>query len=294
MAMSMLSLSLMLMCAAKYVDGSAWPVPYVMNTNTLPNLEVNLASPQDPFPLQEKAARSQEFREEEAQVARMKELRRGSRKVLLDARAKAARIIGRAMRTVKGTSLAKSWPLHAQRTAFYETQLEAGSGSAIALRIDVEPAGVPNATWSNEIESIGRQTVMRVHRSRDKDVLNMQDLSAAVLNELTVQLQDQIETLNGNSNAPNKIVNFSREPAGFAAIFGEENVHVQAAGNDFPNVASVVQAMEARTAITERLGHWTALTMDKELLQAELRMIKEMLDNAVARAAAVTLAIASA
>jgi hypothetical protein len=266
------------------VNGLKWPVPYVVDANTLPNLEVGLAAPANPFPHEEQAVRHQEHLQEEAEAARMDALRRSSRKVLVDARARTAIIIGRAMHTL-GDAFPAMGSKRTHSSSFVETQMEVSSADAIGLLVDIEPAGTPNTTWTDQIVSLGRRSVDDVHQSRDQDISNMKALSDAILRELEVQLQEQLTSLNRTDFAASGDVNGARAPVGFTAMVGEDNVHVRAPQAEFPNVASVVQGMEARTAITEHLGQWTVLGMDMQLLQAERRMIKEMLDTAVGRAA---------
>lgn len=286
-------LTLVLTCACRV---AGWPVPYVLNEHTLPNLEISLASPKDPFPAEAEAVRHQERVRDEAMGARIDRLRRQSRKVLLAARAQAAMIIGRAMHNNISEPAADSQQQRPQSTSFLEKRMEQLPLASIALHIDVEPFNEPNATWAVGIQSLGRQTLLAVRNSYAEDVSHMQALSDGLLQELQVQLRTELGIL--HNSAETKDENFSVKPslapAALAAKLGQGNVHIVANPDGPAGVASIVQAMQTRSSIVEQLAAWKVFEIDSQLMQAERRMIKDMLEATVGRAMNLRLPIARA
>lgn len=263
---------------------AGWPVPYVLNEHTLPNLEISLALPAEPFPAEADAVRHQERLREEATGARMDRLRRQSRKVLLAARAQAAMIIGRAMRKNQFGPAADIEEHRSQSISFLEKRSEPLPLASIAMHIDVEPLNQPNRSWAAAIQALGRQNLVAIRNSYAEDVSHMQALSDGVLQELEVQLRKKLGMLHYNADKhENHTVKPSLVPAGFAAKLGEGNVHVVANPDGVAGVASIVRAMQTRSNIMEQLAAWKVLEIDSQLIQAERRMIKDMLEATIGR-----------
>lgn len=292
--MPSLCLRFVLICAANIKNGFSWPVPYDLNADTLPNLEVSLASPRDPFPRESTAVREQEQLRETINVARMSELQRASRKVLQSTRTRAARIIGRAMHMTDGASaVGNSVDGHAS-TSFLENQMDSPSDDGITLRIDVLSSSVPNTTWIDDVAKFGHQAAAAAQRSYEEDVSDMKALSESILQELEVQLYAQLGSLDRVMAAPNRTGRTNVKPTVFAVMLGEENIFVVPPTQPFSEAAFFVQAMGTRAAITDQLARWKVLEIDMQLLKAERRIIKELLDGAVGRAAASSPAAAPA
>jgi len=288
-----LCLRFVLICAANFGNGFSWPVAYDLNADTLPNLEVSLAPPQDPFPREAKVMREQEQLRETTNVAHMDGLQRASRKVLVDARTRAARIIERAMHMVEDVSTVGNSVASRASTSFLENQMEFPSDDNIALRIDVPSSNVPNATWIDDVVAFEHGTDAAAQRAYEEDVSDMTALSESILQELEAQLHAQLGSLNAvivglKSTGTTKIT-----ATAFAALLGEDNIHVVSPTEPFPEPASFVQAMGTRASITDQLARWKVLEIDAHLFKAERRIIKELLDGAVGRAASLLAASAT-
>jgi len=288
-----LCLRFVLICAANFGNGFSWPVPYDLNADTLPNLEVSLAPPQDPFPREAKVMREQEQLRETTNVAHMDGLQRASRKVLVDVRTRAARIIERAMHMVEDVSTVGNSVASRASTSFLENQMEFPSDDNIALSIDVPSSNVPNATWIDDVVAFEHGTDAAAQRAYEEDVSDMTALSESILQELEAQLHAQLGSLNAVIVGLKSTGTTNITATAFAALLGEDNIHVVSPTEPFPEPASFVQAMGTRASITDQLARWKVLEIDAHLFKAERRIIKELLDGAVGRAASLLAASAT-
>lgn len=276
-------LRFLLTVAVGYQAALSWPVSYELNADTLPNLEVSLAPPQDPFPSEAMAVRQQEELHERINVARMNGLQRASRKVLLNARASASRIIGNMMHMGgNAPAISNGAPDHAS-TSFLDERTDALSDDGIAVHIDVASSSTADKTWTDDIIAIGNTTANAAQRAYEQDVSDMQSMSETMLRELEVQLHAQLDTSNGVLATTHRTPTPNVAKAAFVSMLGEENIRVVPSSQPFPEAASFVQAMGSRAMILDHLARWKVLEIDAQLLKAQRRIIGELLDDAVSR-----------
>merc|ERR550514_702026 len=99
-----------LLVASSFLFGarcSAWPVPYDVTSDTMPNLELSLSPPPQPAPQVAAVVRDLESARERFEAAHMDDLQMIVKQEVQRVRGRAADIVGRAMRTFADSARVK-------------------------------------------------------------------------------------------------------------------------------------------------------------------------------------------
>lgn len=281
---------------------SAWPVPYDMTSDTMPNLELSLSPPSQPAPQVAAVVRDLDSARERFEAVHMDELQMIVKQEVERVRARAADIVGRAMRT-----FADSAPVKLQSDGNFvghkrvaSSFLAAGAGPSstdhVVVKVTAVPAATPDAALRKEVDAIGERQMDALRRMFEQASANLKGLTDVLLNEYHDEVQKHFDLLLSH-HVPNSLRGNRQEDlllnlAGFVesgqlrnavgAPPGQANVQVVASSSS-SSLSSSLQNMAARAGVAEHLGRRKLLALEMQLLEAAHRVMKATLQAAVGR-----------
>lgn len=278
----------------------AWPVPYEINADTMPNLEVGLSPPSQPLPQVAAAIRDMESGRERVESANIDEMQRFAKKELHRVRTRAGDIVGRAMRTLADSASLVLLGTHTSRlpASLMGARLGTPGNGRAVIQVVAVPAPPPSVTVERDIGAFGKIQVQHAQRMLDQAIADMTGVSDILLNEFQEQIDKHISGLRLHSS-PNTLRGFAKEGrlpfrTGFVdtgvfqnsvrALPGQANVHIIAASSSpLSSLSASLQNMEARATTSELLGRSKILDIEMQLLKEEHRTMKDVLQIAVRR-----------
>lgn len=286
----MLALRAFFLCFiySAFVTGAAaqgWPVTE-KTTDTLPNIEVSLAPPAQPFPQAQAAIGSLDIAREAFQADQMRQLKAHANVALHDAKTRVSQTVARALRIFDGAHFVRPVGLQ-QRSA---TRGRAVSFIGVddndfSFNVNVgSPKEPTDQSIRDSVDAIERKRVDLEQDMFHQASSEMATLTDTVLAELEVQLQSHANAML-IGRAPEREKGATASSVFLEAVGQPEqaNVRIVPSHTAFPTIGSLVQDMEARRDISERLEHATIIDLELTLLEAANAYIKQALEAGVQR-----------
>lgn len=277
--------------------GSQWPAVQSDAHDALPNVELSLAPPLHIWPQVAAALGSLEERRETMENANMDKLQEAFNAAMVEARHKVGDIIGRMMRRFDDPRLAKAifaGRMQSKSAMFRELPQEALGSSVMSVKVNVLPASPPDAVLKADIDNIELQRYEgEKHMFEAEAFGELRTLTKFILNELEVQMQSNMNSvLEGKETAVTmrksiKSIKSESIPLflqkGTKQLPEQANVRIVPMGAEYPTVVSMVQDMESRRDITEKLEMGRILEKELDLVMVCNNAMEEGLKAAVAR-----------
>jgi len=266
--------------------GQAWPIT-ATTSDMLPNIEVSLAPPAQPYPQAQASIGGLDKSREAFEADQMGELRARANAALHDAKRRISESVARALRVFDGATFVnhvgfRSSAIGRSRAA---TFLGFGGGDAFAFKINVQPATEPTDQSINDsfdaIERARHDLEQGFFHQASKE---MSALTDTVLAELEAHIQANVNA--AFQGRPSVREMRKTSPVVFLETVGspeQANVRVVPPSAAYPTVGALVQDMENRRDISERLEHAFILDLELDLLEAENAYAEEALKAGIGR-----------
>lgn len=285
--------------AFPHARSSQWPIP---TSATMPNVELSLAPPAQPFPevLAEVGSLSK-AREAftHVQMDRLQDMFSGA---LAKAQTRIGEHVGRAMLAFDDPALLKAMATPGSSARANSSKRPPARYSASFLNLHAAPEALPikmsvkiNVIPSAPLDLVVKHQIDVLESKRaetergffEQVQAETQSLSDLVMRELESQIGHHLDSLLGRAG----IVLQVGRVAGFTGISQnrgdgipeQANVRVVASDVPYPTVSSLVQDMETRRDTSENLERAKIVKMQLELLKAENAVAKDALSHSVTR-----------
>lgn len=264
-----------------------WPTVQRVAEDGVPNVELSLAPPLHPWPQVAAELGNLEESRERMENANMDKLQKEFNKVTVDARKQIGDVIGRTLLAFNDAELASTALLrtHLATSSAFLQQLpqETQSASALAVKVNVLPASPPDATLKADIDDLEFLRSDKEKVMVESAIGDSRALLTFVLDELQVQLQAQVGALLGKTKSAKLVGSAALREERAGQLPLQTNVRTVPSDVTFPTVASMVQGMESRRDIAEKLERRRLLEKELDFLMACNSAIAEGLNGAIAR-----------
>jgi hypothetical protein len=263
------------------VQSRAWPPSSSSYSDTVPNVEVSLEPPAKPYPQIAQQIGNLESSREHSQEVYMHDLQTSFTAAMKHQQSSIGDIVGRAMRAFSNPVTLAREQRHDDASSFVALDNNPLSDAeTLSMKINVlaQHAAPDVAEHVNNLEhtrgDMARSAV-------DKAKLDIHSTGDFFQREFENQIQLQVNACVGIAKA--SLSKRAKVFRGFTRLPKQVNVRVVASDIPYPTVSSMVQDMETRRDISERLLGLKALNMQLELLKIGNEMAKDTLTRAINR-----------
>lgn len=274
----------------------AWTVG--VRADMVPNLEVSLEPPTDPFPEISTKIGNMETSRETFEEASMGLLVKSHNAALQQLKTAITQVVGNAMHAFADPSVsvfvesAMNGSARGQRTAaptfVAVNNKQHARGEDLSVKINVLPGMAVDPTIENKIASIDGGRYQQEKQFFESAAADTRALTTFFISEVEGQLQAQVNAIKGFLRRRSIARGFLRAAErnsrkAIRALPKQANIQIVTSDVPYPTVASLVQDMQSRRDVTENLATAKVLDMQMNMLKAANLMLKEALSDAIPR-----------